>query len=227
VDLWATVVPPPIRVITLPACDVDYTRAVLWGLLAYCKPPSMANVSFGWDTSHKDDPAGYANWISAKKLLFGLLYYSEVSSLQPGTTYYFRARAKADSYYAYGEELKFTTPPDLQVITLPARDIETKQATLYGKTVGRYRSSKVQASFGWDTTSHAGDPGGYNWTPWQNVWVGDTFSAKITKLTPNTNYYYRARVARGGVVSYGEELTFKTPPEKKGPWSWWDWLCGW
>jgi hypothetical protein len=211
VQLKAKVLPPPCRVITLFACDVDCTRANLWGLLVCCNPPSAITVGFGWDiVSHRDEPGSYPNWTLGKKLCFGL-FQGPVSGLSPNTTYYYRARAQVGSYIAYGEELIFTTPPDIQVITLPAKNIGKKQATLGGRTIGPYRWSLVKVSFGWDTRSHAGDAGGYShWTTWQKVWVGDSFYANITNLKPNTTYYFRVRMERNGVISYGQELSFKT-----------------
>jgi phosphodiesterase/alkaline phosphatase D-like protein len=204
-------VPPPCRVYTLAACDVGYTGAILWGLLICHHPPAPVTVSFGWDSvSHKNDPAGYSHWTPGKKLFFGLLFQAALSGLQPNTTYYFRARAQTAGYTDYGEELRFTTPPELRVITLPACKIENKQATLNGMTIGRTHS-KVKASFGWDTVSRAGNPGGYrNWTSAQDTWIGDIFNAKLTNLRPNTTYYFRARVVKGGTIFYGEEMSFTT-----------------
>jgi len=221
VDLRATVV-KPFCVVTLAACDVGPTEAILWGAVVAWPPPSHVDVSFGWDTtSHKDDPGGYPNWVPGDTLLLGLVFHTRVSGLTPGKTYYFRARAQADGYTGYGCELSFTTLSEFSVITLPAKEIESKKATLYGKTIGRSRSPKATVSFGWDTQPRA-DKKYKNWTSAQNVYVGDTFSARLTNLKPNTTYYFRARAVRGGVTYYGEELSFATPPQK----SLWDWICG-
>ena len=89
--------------------------------------------------------------------------------------------------------------------------------------MGGSRSPKAKVSFGWDTMSRTNPADYKHWTSNQNVWVGDTFSAKLTNLKPNTTYYFRARAVRGGVTSYGEELSFTTP-SKSPPWSWWDWF---
>jgi phosphodiesterase/alkaline phosphatase D-like protein len=230
VDLRATVVPPPCCVYTLAACDIGYHDANLWGLLI-CRCRCMpATVSFGWDTSsHKDDPGGYTNWTPAKKLFFSILFHAPVSGLEPGTTYYFRARVQTDSYTGYGEERSFTTLPELRVITLPARDIEKTKATLYGMTISRLSSPKVKVSFGWDISSHEDEPDGYaHWTSPEYARPGDTFDARLTGLEPGTTYYFRARAERDGAVIYGEEMSFTTPKEKHGGfWNWWDWLFNW
>ena len=214
-DLRATVVRPPFCVVTLAACDVGSTEATLWGAVVAWPPPSNVEVSFVWDTiSHEDDPGGYPNWVPGDTLLIGLVFHARMNGLTPGETYYFRARAQTDGYTGYGRELSFTTPPEFSVITLPAKEIESKKATLYGKTIGRSRSPKAKVSFGWDTQPRA-DKKYKNWTSAQSVYVGDIFSAKITGLKANTTYYFRARAVWNGVTSYGEELSFTTPPDRK------------
>jgi phosphodiesterase/alkaline phosphatase D-like protein len=228
VDLSATVIPPPCRVYTVGACNVGYDGAVLWGMLSCCHPPSPVTVSFGWDVvSHETDPAGYDNWTTGHRFFWDVFFQARLDGLEPDTTYYFRAKAQTGDYISYGEEMSFKTPPELLVKTLPADDIELNKATLNGKTVGWYGYPEVKVSFGWDTSSREGNPGGYaHWTPTRNARVGDSFSVKLTGLSPDTTYYFRARAERGGADFYGQELSFTTPPKHGGHWNWWDWVCG-
>jgi hypothetical protein len=212
VELKATVVPPPFCVHTLPACNVGYLEATLWGAVVAWPPLRGVTVSFGWDTiSHEDNPAAYAHWTPGN--MFLLLFNASLRNLTPGTTYYFRAKGQKGGYTAYGEEMKFTTPPEFRVITLPATDIKPRQATLNGMTMGRSRSPKAKVSFGWDTVSHDGNPNGYaHWTSAKSIYAGDNFNYILTNLTPETTYYFRARTERGGTI-YGDELSFTTPLE--------------
>lgn len=75
------------------------------------------------------------------------------------------------------------------------------------------RSPKVKVSFGWDTRSHENDPDHYaRWTSAKSVYAGDAFNYLLTNLVAERTYYFRARAGRNGTISYGEELSFTTPP---------------
>ncbi len=54
--------------------------------------------------------------------------------------------------------------------------------------------------------------GGFNTTV-QGTRNGNTFSATLENLMPNTSYSYKAFISFGGTILYGEEVYFSTPEE--------------
>jgi hypothetical protein len=205
--------PPEFRAITLPATDIKPKLATLNGMTIGQSRSPKVKVSFGWDSrSHESDPDGYLHWTAPKSVYAGDTFNYKLSNLTQETTYYFRVRAERGGFIYYGEEKRFTTPLEIRAITLPATDIKSKQATLNGTTFSEFKSPKAKVSFGWDTEPYAVRGNYRNWTSSQNAWAGDTFAVKLTKLRPNTTYYFRARAERNGIVSYGDELSFTTPP---------------
>jgi hypothetical protein len=113
VDLHVRVIGPPM-VITRPANGIGTTKAILNGYLTGIGTASLVKVSFGWDTrSHAGDPDAYAHWTHPQLRRWPGKFKQRIDWLQPGTTYYFRAKAVGDSI-SYGEELSFTTGPQGQ-----------------------------------------------------------------------------------------------------------------
>ena len=110
------------------------------------------------------------------------------------------------------------SPPT--VITNDDIGVGTTRATLRGYLTSLGTASSANVSFGWDTQSHPENLDRYaNWTPEVTMAYEGNFRYRITGLTRNTTYYFRAR-AIGDSTAYGEELSFTTHPD--GPW--WDWL---
>ena len=100
-----------------------------------------------------------------------------------------------------------TVPKILPVVTtLDASDITTTSARLHGNlySLGDYSSANV--SFEWGTTSGALD---YETNPETMTSEGD-FSADLTDLAVNTDYYFRAKAVANDETVYGEELSFNT-----------------
>src|SRR5690606_1830694 len=63
----------------------------------------------------------------------GVAYSQPISSLVPGTTYYFCAIASSSVGTSFGEILSFTTPPlEPAVTTLAASNIDSTSAVLNG-----------------------------------------------------------------------------------------------
>ena len=96
-------------------------------------------------------------------------------------------------------------PPE--VTTLAADNITINSATLNGylDSLGDYSSANV--SFEWGIVSGVLDQ---ETTPETVVSEGD-FSADLTGLKPNTDYFFKARAVADGEVVYGGELDFTTP----------------
>ena len=95
----------------------------------------------------------------------------------------------------------------LAVSTSAATGITTTSATLHGSLDILVVYGSADVSFEWGTTYGALDQ---VTPPVTKTGTGD-FSAVIGTLTPNTQYYFRAKATAGGTTVYGNELDFTTP----------------
>lgn len=106
------------------------------------------------------------------------------------------------------------------IVTSDNIGVGTTRATLRGYLTSLGTASSANVSFGWDTLSHPDSPDEYaNWTPEVTMISEGNFRYRITGLTRDTTYYFRAR-AVGDSTAYGDELSFTTHPDGL----WWDWL---
>ena len=112
------------------------------------------------------------------------------------------------------------------VYTLYPIGVGATKATLCGWLADLGTAPSVQVSFGWDTTSHAGDPSGYaNWTTPQIKTEPGFFKQRIYGLKKNSVYYFRA-VAVGDTTTYGAEYELITHPGwHYWFWRWWGRFC--
>ena len=134
-------------------------------------------------------------------------FTSNLTNLQPGTTYYVKAYATNSSGTTYGNEVNFKTLAVVPTITT---------ATVTGVTVS-------SATSGGNITADGGAPvsdRGVCWSTAQNPTVAGThttdgsgigiFTSSITGLTQNTLYYVRAYATNSAGVAYGNQVSFTT-----------------
>lgn len=130
-----------------------------------------------------------------------------LTTLSPGTTYYYRAVINNGTYTGYGGEASFTTTITTPAVTTnSASSLSSSSAFLnayvssdggasctvyfdYGIASGTYTSS---------TSSVSGKV------------TGDSTSIQITGLSAGTVYYYRAVINNGTYTGYGAERTLTT-----------------
>lgn len=132
------------------------------------------------------------------------------NGLQPNTTYYFRALGTNSIGSANGSILSFTT-------TMVPPAITTNDATIVGATFatlngnGNAFNANTTVSFEYGQTMGGPYPSTTPATP--GTLSGHTptnFSATVTGLVINTNYYYRAKGVNAAGTTYGLEKTFYT-----------------
>lgn len=110
-------------------------------------------------------------------------------------------------------ELKVNIVAAPSVITTAAAPVSTKLAILRGTLTDLGTASTVVVYFEWGETTNYGSR-----TRPRTMTSPRAFWAIITRLTPGTDYHFRA-VAVGDDTSYGSDVSFKT----RKRWWWWKW----
>ena len=202
---FTTLTAPP-SVPTNDANNITTNAARLNGSLTSLGSASTVNVSFEWGTS----PGSYPNESTPQVMTTTGVFSFDLSTLTPGTTYYFRAKAIGDGT-SYGDEKSFiasTTPP--AVNTTNVTDVAVTSAKMSGNLTSLGTAAIVNGSFQWGIS-----PGVYsNETASQAITAAGSFSIGLTGLQPGITYYFRAKVVGHG-TSYGVEasfITLTTPP---------------
>ena len=128
-----TTLTTPASVGTRSATDVHSTTATLNGILDDLGTASSVRVSFEWGIT----PA-YGNETTVLVLAATGSFNANVSSLEPNTTYHFRAKATGDGV-AYGADMMFTT-----VNTLPAQQTWYLSGEIYESAYVMYHDNTTK-----------------------------------------------------------------------------------
>jgi len=139
-----------------------------------------------------------------------------ISDLVPNTIYYFRASAENQNGTKKGDIKSFKTLAEIatgSITTVQATSQYSTSAKLNGIFVNKNNSS-AQGYFEYGTTNSLGKT-----TPTINLGTKSSvsFSNAITKLTPDTIYYFRAMAKKDGKTYTGKTLVFRTTLAKEDP----------
>ena len=170
--------------------DADYVvreRGVCWSIT---QQPTILN-------NHTTDSIGLGPFVS------------QLTGLEPATTYYVRAYATNGAGTAYGQQQVFTTESGLcTVLTIaPNADAITATTATLGGTVsadGGFACTARGICYGIQpnptlSSQHTVDGSGTG-----------SFVSQITGLQSGTTYYARAYATNSIGTSYGEEIVFST-----------------
>ena len=117
----ATTAPPALT--TNDASSITTNSGRLNGDLTSLGTASSVTVSFVWGTSS----GSYPNESTSQAVASTGAIYSDLASLTPGTTYYYKAKAVGHGDPVYGVEKSFTTGQSPEVETLDPVDGKPKQ----------------------------------------------------------------------------------------------------
>ena len=185
---------------TSDASDISIDGAQLNGSLLSLGTAATVSVSFEWGTTS----GVYSDETTAEVKASTGIFYFNLTGLNPGTTYYYKARAVGWGT-AHGSERSFTTlttPPS--AATNSAGNITTTSAALNGYLDDLGTAESVTVSFEWGLTTAYGNVT----TPEAKTTTG-TFSADLSGLTAKTTYHFRAKAVGHG-TAYGYDRTFTT-----------------
>ena len=136
------------------------------------------------------------------------------------TQYVFRVQADCGDgdVSAWSSEQTFTTAggsgpvvTDPTVATNAAENIAQTTATLKATITNPDNVTITAKGFQWKATT------GGTYTSVAGTGTGNTFTANLTNLTPNTSYTYKAFITFNGTTVENSEMTFTTLPEDVEP----------
>ena len=183
-SVFTTTFAPGLKVSTSVASGVAAQSATFNGFLTSM---GSSNAVYAWFEYGTDTTFGNSTPQQTMGTPGNFSY--NVSRLQPGLTYYYRAAAFSNGYNVYGQYSTFqtTSASPVSLSTNPASNISTTAATLnaYVNSLGSVRSAQVMFNFG-------PSPQYGNITSPTSVTNPGTVSFQITGLTPGADYYYQA-----------------------------------
>jgi len=135
------------------------------------------------------------------------VFISNLTGLNPNTTYYVRAYATNSVGTSYGNEQIFTTQDGLPILTTNTVSSITETTATCG--------GNIASDGGFAITAR-----GVCWSISSNPTIADAhttdgtgtgvFISNLTGLSPNTTYYVRAYATNSVGTSYGEQYSFTT-----------------
>ncbi|MBR4646756.1 MAG: fibronectin type III domain-containing protein [Bacteroidales bacterium] len=147
-----------------------------------------ASTSLEWTSGSYDDEAGFS--------LIG----------PDGTQIYTIDDMETYTTYTFTTDCSGSGPviTDPTVATVAASAIEQTTATLNATITNPDNVTITAKGFEWKATT------GGSYTQIAGTGTGNTFTANLTGLTPNTGYTYKAFITFNGTTVYGNEMTFTT-----------------
>ncbi len=137
-------------------------------------------------------------------------FTADVSGLNQGNTYHYRAVFTYSGGTVYGNDLEFITVSisgAAVVYTSSAINVGNTTATLVGTiiTLGNYTNALGYFEYGTTTSYEKGA------TPVTNLTATGSYSVDLTSLETETEYHFRAVLYYGaGYYAYGADRTFTT-----------------
>lgn len=202
---FTTAAPVVATLTTLDASSISSNRAVSGGNITSDGGSAVTVRGVCWSTAANPT-------LSDSKTTNGSgtgNFASDITGLQPGTTYHVRAYATNNIGTSYGNDISFTTSAVVPTVTTAAVSSFTRTSAITGGNVTNSGGAAVTAKgVCWSTSTGPVATGSHTT---DGTGTG-SFTSTITALSPNTTYYYRAYATNSAGTAYGVENHFTTSP---------------
>jgi uncharacterized protein (TIGR02145 family) len=190
---------------TIEVTEITQTSAVSGGNITDAGGATVTARGVCWSTT--ENPT-----ISDSKTEDGTgagTFTSNISGLEPNTTYYIRAYATNSAGTGYGSAMWFTTLEAIELAILITTEVTniTQTTAVSGGNITDDGGAAVTAR-------------GVCWSTTENPTISDsktedgsgagTFTSNISGLEPNTTYYIRAYATNSTGTGYGSIMSFTT-----------------
>lgn len=192
--------------VTVEADHISTVSAVLHGKANLgSTAASDLQVGFQYSESAGILPSN-SKTIEAKDADASYNYTTTITGLDPATKYYFRSFVRQNSQYTYGEVKEFTTKDITSMLeTKEATNVKASSAVLHAKldlTDVEYKSIYYGFAYADATMSTS-------WIQGEDF-ADKSYSATLTNLSHNTQYWYQAYVQLDHRMFLGEKKEFTT-----------------
>jgi hypothetical protein len=193
--------------ITLPACCITNTGATLNGTVIANYLSTSVTFEYGTTTAYGNTVNAIPNPVTGNN---STNVSANLSGLNSGTIYHFRVKAVNSLGITTGSDDTLTTiSRTVPFLTTDSVALITQTTAVSGGNITNDGGEAVTArGVCWSTTA--------NPTTNDNITSEGTgtgsFASNISGLTPGTTYYIRAYATNNIGTAYGDEKSFKTPP---------------
>jgi Copper amine oxidase N-terminal domain. len=199
------------EVTTEAADNIDDESATLNGVIESTGDSDITSYGFYWGTSSSLSSMDQEEvGDDSDEMSDGDSFDFDLSDLDSGETYYFRAYATNDSGTAYGSVKSISADEDSSkptVTTKSATDIEDEGATLNGLLDSIGGDDITEYGFYYGTSSSCSSK---KKVGTDDLSDDDTFDYTLSSLSSGTKYYYKAYAKNSYGTTYGSVKNFTT-----------------
>lgn len=200
------------QVNTLPASNISTNSVTCEGEVFSDGGAAVTERGIVWSTNQNpniDNNQGITNEGS------GLgNFLSEISGLNPGTTYWVRAYATNSEGTGYGVQIKLVTLTSIGIPTVSTSQVNnttSSAAVSGGNVISEGGATVTSRGIVWSTSQNPSLETNEGFTT-DGSGAG-VFYSSLSNLTPQTVYYVKAYATNSEGTSYGNEVSFETTEE--------------